>query len=338
MASGVEQRVFSAMNDLLTRYQSIKLAVSADTARSHKDTTISTAEDINSLASMWLLHTKRRWNRTTPIHRLPTEILVFTFRFSTPTEVFEPITEEFEHPWPGATTIYYDNLLALCGVSSDWARIVRNTPSFWVYVSSGDHPKLIDLALKRSQKSPLWIHYFVESSRKGNKRLHKYLQTTLKESHRWHTLVPDIEDGRFNFDSTLKQFSTSRFPSLARMLVSGSSATVPNLFPLGCPAPKYIEVKSTYLEWGNYQLSNLETFRLFDLTKRPALSFSQLLDILKASPSLATFEVTYVHISDVHPDSIFGPMPTLPALHFLKLSRVKPSEAIRLLLPLVDGG
>ncbi|KAG8907905.1 hypothetical protein FRB99_001765 [Tulasnella sp. 403] len=308
---------------------------STDAAENYKNATISTAEDIVSIASKWLLDLKQSWNRTRLIHRLPTEILVSIFRLSLSIGELEPSLEGFDYPSPYSTTGYYSDLLGLCGVCFDWARLVRDTSSFWVYVSSTDEPELVDLALKRSRNSPLWIHYYAPfgHNKYTSKCLDTYLQTILRESHRWHTLILDNEDGGRHIRSAMEQLSASRFSLLSRLFVSDGCIRIPTLFTLGCPALKCVQVKTVNLEWADYQFPDLEVFRLFDIMEGPTLSLSLLLGILKRSPSLVIFDVCDSTISDVLPNNASTPIPTGPVVDRLRLDNVEPSDAIRLLLP-----
>ncbi|KAG8892915.1 hypothetical protein FRB99_002351, partial [Tulasnella sp. 403] len=75
--------------------------------------------------SDWVVGVQRRRNRATPIFRLPNEVLLILFRFCVPPDRFQlPENEEMVKSgyWP-ITKDYYVDLLKLCGVAFDWARL-----------------------------------------------------------------------------------------------------------------------------------------------------------------------------------------------------------------------
>ncbi|KAG8901346.1 hypothetical protein FRB99_005382 [Tulasnella sp. 403] len=331
----MKQCVRSALDGLLSQYQTATPA----TTDKYKETTLLGAEAIVSIASDWLIDTKRRCNQMAPIHRLPTEILQSIFQLFAPANLTYP---EYSHPecydpeYPRCVTIdYYSHLLALCNVSSRWARIIHGTPSFWIYTSSEGRQELTALALERSQNLPLWVGYYVTDSC-SNEDLYRYLKTVLRASHRWHTFMICIYDDEYDFDCDLKRFIASRFTQLSRLLIFGGphmrTASFPNYFKLGLPALKWVETDTFSLDWGGYQFNGLETFRLPALAQPSAVPLSQLLGILETSPALATFELLRTHIPEM-PKQPPTPIPSPPLLDSLTLKDIRPSEAIRLLLP-----
>ncbi|KAG8892796.1 hypothetical protein FRB99_002428, partial [Tulasnella sp. 403] len=237
------------------------------------------------------------------MYRLPPEILLSIFQLCVSTQGFhfdEKKSCQYDPSLP--TDRYYVDLLRLCGVSSDWARIIRDTPEFWVFTRSWAHPRLTDLILERSQTLPLWVEYVTEHMDGPHhiENLTKYVDTICKESHRWHALILRLSDTRFSLIPHLQQLGAETCPQLSQLFIHGNNRTVPlsYFFKSGQPPLKYFRVMEMEMDWSGWRLSGLEVVRL--VGKRNAnprkftISYSQLLSLIKNSPSLKTLELDTV--------------------------------------------
>ncbi|KAG8899202.1 hypothetical protein FRB99_006876 [Tulasnella sp. 403] len=308
-------------------------------AESHESKTISAAAEIASVAFKWALEKKRRWNRATPIYRLPTEVLLEIFRHCAPTDELEPPggIVPYMQGWFSVHK-YYQDLLKLSGVSFDWARTIHDTPSFWVYSSSEIPRSLVDLTLERSQTLPLRVVYCAEEmNHQRSIKAHDYLEAIGKELHRCRMLYLRIADRDYDCGSDLRRLCAGTFPQLSQLFLVGDGYwDLPLPFRVVQPPLRYLHVDNVPLTWADWQLSGLEVLRLVDLTpadQREIISFSQLLGIIDASPSLKTLEIRSTFISGVpenQPPAIMSS--STRALDHLKLVDIKPGRATPLLL------
>ncbi|KAG8895443.1 hypothetical protein FRB99_000600 [Tulasnella sp. 403] len=310
---------------------------------SYKDTsTIATVEHILSITSEWVISMKRRQNRATPIYRLPNEILLIILQLCLPSDQFRlPRNHEFsERDYSPSTTTYYTCLLKLCGVAFDWAHLIRDTPSFWVYTSSWDCQSLTDLVLERSGTSLLWVAYnaALTNAPDSAKSMGKYVKAIRRESHRWKTLVIRAQNSPYILSPDSEDLGAAVFPKLSRLLIFTSEyafQTLPYFFKCGRPPLKYLHVAGMKLDWDRWaSYPELEVLRLCN-TRRGELEikYSQLCNIFNTSPSLKALEMLSIFITGIPRNEPSTLSSSPPVLDLLELIHIEPERAIPFLLP-----
>ncbi|KAG8898684.1 hypothetical protein FRB99_007232 [Tulasnella sp. 403] len=332
--------VCNALDGLLSHYlNTIDAGASKDTPA------VVIAEHILSITSKWVLDVKRRRNRATPIYRLPTEILLTIFQLCVPPDPFQRyekygVDGSRFHP---VETDHYVCILTLCGVSFDWACLIRDTPAFWVYTRSRDHRELTDLILERSRNSLLWVEYNVESGvgLYRAKSLDEYIMAIRRESHRCRTLVlrprqPALVSGQLD----VEVLGEAPFPELSHLFIHiprHASTPLPYFFKCGRPPLKYLQVSGTGagLQWDQWSPQpKLEVLRLGSTrSEELILGYLQIRGIINTSPSLKTLEIRSALITDLPPIEAPGPSSSsMPVLETLNLTWVEPVQTISMLL------
>ncbi|KAG8899415.1 hypothetical protein FRB99_006746, partial [Tulasnella sp. 403] len=196
---------------------------------------------ILSIASKWAVDIKRRRNRTTPIYRLPNEILLTIFRLCVPSSDFElPDNETLaELGCDPMTTDYY----------------------LLVYTRSVDRQELTDLILERSRTSLLWLEYNATRS-----KLAKYIKAVYRESCRWRTLVLRLGDPPYILSPNSEELGAAMFPKLSHLLIlshKGAFARLPYFFKYGKPPLNHLQVGGVELDWDQWpSYPELEVLRL----------------------------------------------------------------------------
>ncbi|KAG8894001.1 hypothetical protein FRB99_001577, partial [Tulasnella sp. 403] len=301
-------------------------------------------EHILSITSEWVIGMKRRRNRATPIYRLPNEILLIIFQLSLPLDQFRlPDNHEFsERDYSPSTATYYRCLLKLCGVAFDWARLIRDTSSFWVYTSSWDCQSLTDLILERSGTSLLWVAYnaALTNAPDSAKRMGEYVKAIRRESRRWGTLVLRVQYSSYILSPDSEELGAAVFPKLSRLLIFASGymfQTLPYFFKCGRPPLKYLHVAGVKLSWGQWPSHpKLEVFRLCNTRGgQLEIRYSELCKIVDTSPSLKALEINSIFIAGIPRNEVPTLLPSspMPVLDMLELVHVEPAQAIPFLLP-----
>ncbi|KAG8894002.1 hypothetical protein FRB99_001578, partial [Tulasnella sp. 403] len=314
-----------------------------------KDTsTITIAEHILSITSEWVASVKRRRkltrNRAMPIYRLPSEILSVIFQLCLPSDEFRLPLKSGNYD-TSSTANYYTCLLKLCGVAFDWARLIRDTSSFWVYTCSWDHPKLTDIILERSRTSLLWVEYnsvrldYLDSA----EMVGRYIRNTRRESHRWGTLVLRLWDTPAVLSPDSEELGAATFPKLSRLMVitpDHAFNRLPNFFKFGRPPLKHLQVVGVELDWDRWPPHpELIVLRLCSTRHQDLrISYLQICNIIDASPSLKTLELSSIYITglprtETHALSSSSPKPVLDTLEFMT---IEPAHAVPFLLSRVE--
>ncbi|KAG8898255.1 hypothetical protein FRB99_007563 [Tulasnella sp. 403] len=239
---------------------------------------------------------------------------------------------------------YYVRLLKLCSVSFDWAYLIRDTPSFWVYTRSVDRQELTDLILERSRTSLLWVEYNATRSKlPSRKKLAKYVKAVRRESCRWRTLVLRLGDPPYILSPDSEELGAAMFPKLSHLLIlshKGAFARLPYFFKCGKPPLKYLQVGGVELDWDQWPSHpELEVLRLCNNENEGLnIGYSQLCRIVDTSLSLKSLEIHSVYISHFPKEGTHTSLSssTKPVLDKLELINVEPAQVIPPLLDRVE--
>ncbi|KAG8895454.1 hypothetical protein FRB99_000592 [Tulasnella sp. 403] len=333
----MEIAIRNTLDSFLFQYLSASDSTATMDAGTYHDIMVGIAEDMvfttSSTLSNWLVDVKRRRNRArTPIYRLPTEVLLTTLHLCVPSDKFQlEAVEALDDPDERPTAGYYKRLLCLCAVSPEWARVIRDTPSFWAYTSSWDHPKLTELILERSRTSLLWVECRAEDEARNDMNLVKYMEAVCAESHRWHTFILWFLRNDYDFLADLAPLgAASAFPKLSYLLIFGSDELRRITFPYYFKdAPlKYLQATLACLDWSTWPLSGLEAVHL----TRNVILGPDLLRI-RMTPSLKTLTLASTTFLGYPQDEAPTMSLSTPRLDHLGLYNITPAESMPMLLP-----
>ncbi|KAG9027908.1 hypothetical protein FRB95_007070 [Tulasnella sp. JGI-2019a] len=239
--------------------------------------------------------TTRRLNSHNPIHRLPYELLVRTFAF---TSTIGPQHEYLKHlVWIGL-------------VSKDWSRVVFETPSLWARISSRYDEEANRAAILRSAGHPLLVDYsdhdcWTTAARERNAA---FFPLAAREVYRWQRLrfhigyqsaLPFLRDLIFLSAPRLEEIKIScREP--ARMgPIAGMQGHI-DIFRGGTDRLRHLDLCQFPILWSSQLLSGLETLKISasNLSHHP--STSHITDVLRRCPKLLAFELQYQGEIDHH--------------------------------------
>ncbi|KAG8898254.1 hypothetical protein FRB99_007562, partial [Tulasnella sp. 403] len=206
--------------------------------------------------------------------------------------------------------------------------------------------ELTDLILERSRNSLLWVEYSSASMDDPDiaERQSEYVEAIRMVSHRCRTLVLRLHPSPPTLPSLpdLEELGTTPFPELSHLLIStpeGGSSPLPYFFKCGQPPLRFLEVlvSGTGLKWQHWPpFPELEVLRLGyfgGLGGQFTIKYSEIRDIVNTSPSLKSFELASVYITDLPRNATPAlPSPSMPVLDRFDLDDVEPAQAIPLLL------
>ncbi|KAG9022257.1 hypothetical protein FRB95_000484 [Tulasnella sp. JGI-2019a] len=232
-----------------------------------------------------IANTNRRLNSRVLINRLPNELLVRIFAFTSTIDQ------------------YLKHLVWIGLVSKDWSRIVFEAPSLWAQISSSYNFGANEAAVLRSKGHPLLVDcnehdcWNVKGNRPG--RGTSFMTLATEEAYRWQVVTFDLA-----YESTLglfRNFVSISAPRLEELKINcreldntRSLGESINIFGGGTNRLRRLDLFQFPIPWGSQVLSGLETLKISadHLSHRP--STSMITDILRRCLNLVTFELQYI--------------------------------------------
>ncbi|KAG8979741.1 hypothetical protein FRB93_009881 [Tulasnella sp. JGI-2019a] len=231
-----------------------------------------------------IANTNRRFNSRLPINRLPNELLVRIFAFTSTIDQ------------------YLKHLVRIGLVSKDWSTVVFETPSLWAQISSSYNYQTNEAAILKSKSHPLLVEYnehdYWGMLGNGQGRGTSFMILATREVYRWQAA-----SFRLAYTSTLDLFHNVVSLSAPRLeelrincLELGKASSVErgvDIFSGGAYRLRHIDISQFPISWGSRLLSGLDTLKISakNLSHHP--STSAIMDILRRCPNLLAFELQY---------------------------------------------
>ncbi|KAG8868548.1 hypothetical protein FRB97_002204 [Tulasnella sp. 331] len=296
------------VESLLSRIQvdaKARLTSSAtQTEKLELETLESYATGLNERIRKSIISLRRRCNSRLPIGRLPTELLVRI--------IFLAVQ--------GLEKKYFLRLWELAHVSKLWCDLVQHSPILWGYLRSDQTASEVSTALRRSKGALIDVIYNDYDLRriKGS-----FLGVVLEEKARWRSIefLTDSADvfERLN-DST---FHCLEDVNLVNGMPSNDPPFLTNLFGGRPPRLRYLTLSNILVPWDSDIFSRLERLSLsveFSNGPEKGPSVGQVVEMLRASPELASLSLASLEKSETPPNSALAfPKVILPRLRFLGL-------------------
>ncbi|KAG8901399.1 hypothetical protein FRC01_009857, partial [Tulasnella sp. 417] len=226
-----------------------------------------------------LLTLKSQRNLHAPIHKLPTELLIYIFRLSLPA--------------PETGPSYIQVLGTLFSVCTHWATMINAATSLWAVVTTMCGPSVLESSLaKLDSNCPLHI----DCASSSDEEFTHLLRKISPHIHRWETadiVMPQTEEG--------SRYLSVPAPRLRRLHLQAPRGTAANevnsraLDIFNGSADRLEEVKVTWtcLPWDSPILQGLKSLNLHCCG---SIRVSSFIAILKNCPDLATLVICGVDI------------------------------------------
>ncbi|KAG8864824.1 hypothetical protein FRB96_003410 [Tulasnella sp. 330] len=268
MTSLRTQRLGAALELLLEASQQ-ELSVAISLRKSDVDQARRSFESLKSISEefgekvRWVLSERgKRYNKLLPIHMLPDEILLSIF-------VLSLCEVSGKH--------YYWRLMDLSRVSSDWAKMVKNSPALWGLLDSALSAATQAQVLVMSKESPLEVV--------NDYPLAGFMARAVEVCHRWRAF--EYRGMSFNIEEDLIALEGKLVPRLEELKINrGSPSCLKiNLFGGKADRLRHVSLVGFSLPWDAAMLSGLRTLILVNLgTTAP--SEKEVINMLCASPAL----------------------------------------------------
>ncbi|KAG8882479.1 hypothetical protein FRB97_008208 [Tulasnella sp. 331] len=255
--------------ELLLEASQQELSVAISLRKSDVDQARRSFESLKSISEefgekvRWVLSKRgKRYNKLLPIHMLPDEILLSIF-------VLSLCEVSGKH--------YYWRLMDLSRVSSDWAKMVKNSPSLWGLLDSALSAATQAQVLVMSKESPLEVV--------NDYPLAGFMARAVEVCHRWRAF--EYRGMSFNIEEDLIALEGKLVPRLEELKINrGSPSCLKiNLFGGKADRLRHVSLVGFSLPWDAAMLSGLRTLILVNLgTTAP--SEEEVINMLCASPAL----------------------------------------------------
>ncbi|KAG8911971.1 hypothetical protein FRC01_005374 [Tulasnella sp. 417] len=269
----------AAFNMLVTRANQEDTALPDDSApsiptlRSHVHAIEAMLAFLATEVNNYLSPLKQSRNTLSPIHALPNEVLsdIWLYRVEDASRYGSQID---------------DQLHTLALVCKSWYRGVVAHPVLWCHLQETcKSDRYNRWALQRSQKHPLHLHMFGRYPFPTD----SFIKIAMPESHRWKSFVLGPSDSRISRarDSSLSMLADANLENLTRFEVEsrsrhGGAAPIP--LP-ATPSLRKMKLGGFSLRWETFNAPQLRALFIRSLFYG-ALSFPQLVDLLRSTPSL----------------------------------------------------
>ncbi|KAG9006481.1 hypothetical protein FRB93_008609 [Tulasnella sp. JGI-2019a] len=267
-----------------------------------------------------IAHYRRRYNANLPIHQLPPELMSHSLAFAMLPLLVEPTVTDIG---------YMRRLQRLASVSSSWARLIKDTPSFWTNVSNEFSLPLVRQILSRSRSNLLDVKYIHET--RAGMSANMFVSLVFDHVGRWRSV--EINDG--SGESTMIPIlRAAQAPALETLrVVYGEYFPIRFHWvgPILCGKAdrlRDVDLVRFCIPWDTGTLRGLVSLKLEDLGEKGPMAH-QLIDILSASPGLTTLHLYYLYSSTTgnrtgNVTSRGAGFLELPALRTLRISRLCP--------------
>ncbi|KAG9002894.1 hypothetical protein FRB94_003517 [Tulasnella sp. JGI-2019a] len=234
-------------------------------------------------------HTTRHLNSHVPIYRLPNELLVRIFAFTSTVDQ------------------YLKHLVWIGLVSRYWSRIIFETPSLWARISSSYNYQANEAAIIRSRGHPLLVDYN-EHDRRGLMAMGQwrpFLILATREAYRWQ--AASFHMVYKSALAILRNYVNLPAPMLEDLKISlkehGEVTLVTeslDIFGGGADRLRHLDLYQFPIHWDSRILSRLGTLKISaeKLSYRPTTN--QIIDILRRCPNLLAFQLRYRGQVDTH--------------------------------------
>ncbi|KAG9007501.1 hypothetical protein FRB94_014356 [Tulasnella sp. JGI-2019a] len=253
---------------------------------------------------------RRGYNANLPIHQLPPELMTRILAAEAPPSLFK---------YSGIG--YIQRLQELASVSSSWAQLIKDTPSFWANVSNKLSPYHLRQILSRSRSCLLDVE-FVHMAPKGTP-LNVFIPLVSEHVCRWRS-VEINEDSSDGVIRTLRFVQASALETLCVTLCSDGPydllAPVETILCGKTDRLRNVNLGRFCIPWDSGILRGLISLKLGYFGKNGPM-VDQLLNILSASPELTTL---HLYVLEAGGTSHRAGLLELPALRTLRISQLCP--------------
>lgn len=233
---------------------------------------------LQNLAKEQIVNLRHQRNELCPVSSLPVEIVVAVFEEYMAMDYGECAPNLGE----GDDRLARMSILSL--VSRKWNGALRNTPQFWSQIDTFNPPSFIHKALERSQTCPLDIRGDLASNPENGPQ-HEALLTVFNHVSRWSTAV---FDGNSAADFELLTYPPAPRLKTLHLRCHPALSTPLDLLDGKAPMLEHLTLSGVSMRWTSPMLSGLRSFKLCNVQGPTP---SQLLEILRACPSLHTLHL-----------------------------------------------
>ncbi|KDQ16536.1 hypothetical protein BOTBODRAFT_251633 [Botryobasidium botryosum FD-172 SS1] len=274
-------------------------------------------EAIGTYSANALAALRSRRNETTPVYRLPNEIL---------SSIFEGIgIEDIQSTSPLEAPIN------VAGVSKVWRSVAFNTPSLWKLIKAlplGLVPTFLD----RSKQSGLDI--FIDYTKQPRGACRAQLALLVPHADRWRSLL--VQLGTVSRTHELNRYLKYQLPRLEALCFFGSdpvldideTGTLQGIPRENAPRLRQLCLDSTYLPLSSPLFSDLTFLLLSNISYTSPDAGRRLLGVIDACPLLQNLSLTNLYFIDpIPPNPNDTPPPPaapihLPDLRFIRFSNL----------------
>ncbi|KAG8988198.1 hypothetical protein FRB94_003218 [Tulasnella sp. JGI-2019a] len=235
-----------------------------------------------------IAETKRQLNLSAPIYSLPNELLI---------EIFA-LVHALDYPHLGNLC-----LIRLGLVSTDWGRIVFETPSLWGHISTIHPVEQNRTAIRLSKGYPVRVAYYHDYMGSGGSET-AFIRFASQEAHRWQMAHFHVGDYTLPL---LHDFAALSVPRLEELLIDCS--TVPeellqgvsiNIFGGVADRLRHVTLCDPPVPWSSRLLSRLETLSISSRDAHFAPTTSEITAILRQCPDLRAFSLFELGGDEIH--------------------------------------
>ncbi|KAG8982451.1 hypothetical protein FRB94_001007 [Tulasnella sp. JGI-2019a] len=189
---------------------------------------------------------------------------------------------------------YMRRLQEFASASSAWARLIKDTPSFWTKASNEYPPPLLRQTLSRSKGNMLDVR--VSSRIVDTTPADLFVSLASNHIGRWRSV--DIYEGGRN-SPMIQTLCSAAAPALEtlRLACEMHGQKVGTLFCGKADLLRDVHINRLCIPWDTDILKGLVSLKLEDVGEMGP-TFDQLLDILSASPGLTTLYLNNLYVSN----------------------------------------
>ncbi|KAG8989312.1 hypothetical protein FRB94_014483 [Tulasnella sp. JGI-2019a] len=232
-----------------------------------------------------IANSRRSYNAGLPIYQLPQELMSNILTLETVQTVDEHSVD----------LSYMRRLQEFASVSSAWARLIKNTPSFWTKVSDEYPLPLLHQTFLQSKGNLLDVKV---TGRVAIDIISANPFASLVSDHigRWRSF--DIYDGMWS-PSMIQALCSAAAPALETLRLASEMHVrqVGTIFCGKADRLRDVHITRACIPWDTDILKGLISLNLEDIGDMGP-TIDQLLDILSASPGLTTLHLNAFYISD----------------------------------------
>ncbi|KAG9024353.1 hypothetical protein FRB95_011620 [Tulasnella sp. JGI-2019a] len=264
-------------------------------------------ETFNQRLLRHITETGRKINSHAPIHRLSDELLV---------QIFALALNSI--PIQTASNPHFIVVIGL--VSKKWSRIVFETPSLWVHISSRFSDRQNTAAIIKSNGYPLRVSCFdVDFKNRSRVPFNKYAN---KEAFRWQSVAVSVGDNKGSTLALLRSFVSLSVPRLEELKIDcseleGFEGESIDVFDEGAERLRHVDLLNFPIPLSSQLLSRLETLKLYGLDIWPGTCTDDILDILRRCPKLRVFKFDYSDLEGIRVSGTTPPEAEAVLLPFL---------------------